>query len=216
MKDAISIVLVDDHEMVRQGLRLVLEENTHLRVVGEAESGEAALPLCTRLQPDVILLDVHMPQGMDGITAAAHLKQLCPSTRVIILTMFDDEVHVERMLQSGVDGVVFKRDAVAELVQAIDFVADVPYLPQGLSAPTKERLYKSLRGERPAQPLTPRETEVLTLIARGYTSREIGERLFIGIKTVETHRKHIMDRLGVSTRADLMTVARSMGLTPAE
>ncbi len=208
----IDILLVDDHVLVRQGIRLLLEEEATFNVVGEAESGDEAIPLALRLHPNVILMDVHMPKGIDGITATRRIGEELPETKVLMLTMYDDEPHIEKMLQAGAAGVIFKHDSSAEIVQAIHAIVDTgrtPYLPAKIPDTMRKRLvqYHESPEQHAAPLLSPRETEVLSLIAKGHTNKEIGDRLHISIKTVEAHRAHIIERIGARTKADLINYA---------
>ncbi|SIT05862.1 MULTISPECIES: response regulator transcription factor [Alicyclobacillus] len=203
------VVIVDDHALVRQGLRLILHGVNGIQVVGECASGEEALKMAVRENPDVMLMDVHMPQGLDGITAARHLRQVAPQIRVIMLTMFDDRAHVEKMLDANVSGIVFKHDDSSEIVAAIQ--QGQPGRPY-ISRRWGERAPGADGSPRPTQPLSPREMEVLVLLAQGYTNREVADALHISVKTVETHRQHIMRRLGLKSRAELVRYAYQSGL----
>ncbi|KPV45518.1 response regulator transcription factor [Alicyclobacillus ferrooxydans] len=211
-----TILLVDDHALVRQGIRLLLEEESNLEVVGEAESGDEAVPLAVRLQPDIILMDVHMPKGTDGIVATRHIRETVPASRVLMLTMFDDEPHIERMLSAGASGVLFKHDSSDQIIEAIRAILaspSIPYLPARIPLDTKTRILQRLQTQKHARSLlSPRETEVLTLIARGYTNKEVADRLHISIKTVEAHRAHIVARIQARSRADLIQYAASQHL----
>ncbi|PWI58479.1 response regulator [Sulfoacidibacillus thermotolerans] len=211
----IRIILVDDHALVRQGVRTLLEEEPGFHVVAEAETGDDAIPLAVREQPDVMLLDVHMPRGVDGVTAARRIKEAVPSTRIFMLTMFDDEVHLERMLLAGVDGILFKHDSSQEIISAIRSGKGVPYLPPRIRPEVRQRLLDLLKAPAKSQGvtvLTPRETEILAFIAQGYTNREIAERLHISVKTVEAHRARIVERIGAESRVDLIQYALQHGL----
>ncbi|MCF8566100.1 response regulator transcription factor [Alicyclobacillus tolerans] len=208
----ITILLVDDHVLVRQGIRALLEEEPGLKVVGEAQTGDEALPVAFKLQPQVVLMDVHMPKGIDGITATRRIREALPNTRVIMLTMLDDEAHIERMLEAGASGVLFKHDSSDEIIKAIHATSTPgapPYLPARLPDPLRKRVFMHLNNpnKETAQLLSPRETEVLTLIALGHTNKEIADRLHISIKTVEAHRAHIIERIGADSRADLIQYA---------
>lgn len=214
---AIRILLVDDHVLVRQGIRLLLEEDPGLKVVGEAESGDEAIPLAQRFRPDVVLMDVHMPKGIDGITATRRIREELPQTQVLMLTMYDDEPHLEKMLQAGASGVVFKHDSSEEIVRAVQAVVqkrDWPYLPSKVGSAMRARLLEAVKfpSENSLPLLSPRETEVLALIAKGHTNKEIADRLHISVKTVEAHRAHIVSRIGAESRADLIQYAMNYDL----
>lgn len=211
----IRVLVVDDHVLVRQGLRLILEEDPGMTVVGEGSTGDDAVLLTQRLQPDAVLLDVHMPKGLDGITAARHIHEAHPHIRVIMLTMFDDDVHVEKMLHAGVSGVLFKHDDSAEIVEAIrQGRPSHPYLPRRISSESRNRLIaKVAHADEPV--LTARETEVLVYLAGGYTNKEVATKLMISVKTVETHRANIMKRLQLQTRSELVDYALKNGYMEA-
>lgn len=208
---SLRVLIVDDHSLVRHGLRLIIESQPGFTVAGEASSGEEGILLAERLVPDCVLMDVHMPKGLDGITAARHIHEALPTTRVIMLTMFDDDVHLERMLSAGVAGVLFKHDDSAEILDAIvNGRTKRPYLPKRIAPETRHRLLEqhTLPDDLP---LTTRETEVLVYLANGFTNKEIATRLMISVKTVETHRANIMKRLGLQTRSDLVEYALKNG-----
>ncbi|MDP9728122.1 response regulator [Alicyclobacillus tolerans] len=208
----IKVVIVDDHTLVRQGLRLIFEGVSDITVVGEGTSGDEALILAERLSPDVILMDVHMPLGLDGITAARHIREMSPQIRIIMLTMFDDDIHVERMLAAGVDGILFKHDDSTEILEAVrKGTVRNPYLPKRLSQETINRILHKSKAENFFHELSPRETEVLILLANGFTNKEISKRLHISVKTVETHRSNIMKRLNLESRAELVNYALKNG-----
>ncbi|WP_157068427.1 response regulator transcription factor [Alicyclobacillus sendaiensis] len=208
----IRVVIVDDHALVRQGLRMILNGIAGIRVVGECASGEEALKVIAREHPDVVLMDVHMPQGLDGITTARHVRQVAPGVRVIMLTMFDDRLHVEKMLDAGVAGIVFKHDDAQEIVEAIHHGrSDCPYISRRWNVEREAGCERQARGRVDVR-LSPREAEVLVLLAKGYTNREIADALHISVKTVETHRQHIARRLGTTSRAALIRYAYESGL----
>ncbi|MCZ8513668.1 response regulator transcription factor [Paenibacillus filicis] len=209
----IKVVIIDDHTLVRQGLCLIFEGVSDIVVVGEGSSGDEALILAERLTPDAILMDVHMPHGLDGITTARHIRELYPQIRMVMLTMFDDDAHVEKMLAAGVDGILFKHDDSIEILEALRTgTTRHPYLPKRLSYETRERLLqKSKEEEFFFDKLSPRETEVLILLAKGFTHKEISNKLHISVKTVETHRSNIMKRLCLGSRAELVNYALNNG-----
>ncbi len=207
---ALRILLADDHALVRQGIRLILEEYPELIVIGEAESGARAVAMARAEKPDLIMMDLHMPGDMDGIKAAKIIVDEHPKIRILMLTMFDDEPHIEKMLQAGVSGVLFKHDPSTEIIKAIRATgSDLPYLSERIAPETRQRILKRLEHpEKLVTPLlTPRETEVLGLIAYGYTNKEIAQRLHISVKTVEAHRAHIVERIGAESKADLIQYA---------
>jgi len=194
---------------------MILEEDKGLEVVGEAKSGEEAVTVSLRERPAIVLMDVHMPGGIDGITATRRIMSALPDTLVLMLTMYDDEPHLERMLLAGAAGILFKHDPSSEILHAMRLASSQhPYLPQRLSEEVRQRLLHKLQNPRKdeAPLLTPRETEVLSLVANGYTNKEIAERLYISVKTVEAHRSHIVERIGAESRSDLIQYALTHGL----
>jgi two-component system response regulator NreC len=209
---SLRIVLADDHAIVREGVKSILT-SAGLLVVGEAADGRAAARLAGRLKPDVLILDLGMPllNGMDG---AAAVRRLSPDTRVIALTVHTDDHYVLEALRSGVRGYVIKSQAAADLVAAIDQVARGSiYLSPGVSETVLESFMSSRWPDPPR--LTPREREVLQLIAEGKRSKEIADVLDITVKTIETHRAHIMDKLSIRDVAGLVRYAiRSGMVTP--
>lgn len=218
-RQEITTVLADDHPIVRQGLRTLLEGEDHCRVVGEASDGLAALALITRLQPDVAVLDVQLPD-LNGLEVARRLRDQAPGTRVIILSMFGDEPYVVDALRHGASAYVLKGAATTDLIAAVDAaVAGRRYL----SAPLAERAIDAYarQGGDPAAPidrydlLTAREREVLQLAAQGMSAADIGARLSISPRTVETHRANLLRKLGLQTQTDLVRFAVGRGLIPA-
>ncbi|MEZ5101355.1 MAG: response regulator transcription factor [Thermoleophilia bacterium] len=207
----ISIVIVDDHAVVRAGLRLLLDAEAGMAPVGEAGSGEEAIAQAQALQPDVVLLDLTMP-GMSGLDALPKLREAAPETRVLILSMEDDPSYVREAFARGAVGYVLKEAADAELITAIREAASGgryvhPTLGARLAAAEAEE--RRLREE---DPLSDREREVLRLLALGHTNQEIAKMLFISVRTAETHRAHIMQKLRLSTRAELVRHALAHGL----
>ncbi len=212
----IKILLVDDHVVLRKGLRLILEGQEGIRVLGEAEKGQEAIDKCCTLKPDVILLDISLPDK-SGLEVLKELKKKCPFTKVLILTMHEDEVYLKDAMQSGVDGYILKKAADTELVSAIRAVVRGEMV---VDPALTKNLFKSLyqqnepKGEK--QPLTPREKEVLRLVALGYTNQEIADDLIISIKTVETHKFNFKEKLGLKRRSDLVRFAIREGLLQEE
>jgi two-component system, NarL family, response regulator NreC len=212
---AISVLLCDDHALLRAGLRSLLASERGIEVVGEAENGRAAVERAVALRPDVALLDITMPE-LDGLAATARIRRQAPAVKVLVLTMHDDAAYLFRALEAGAHGYVLKRAAETDLVEAIRTVAvDEAFLaPAALRQLVVDYLRRRERGELPppAEPLTPREEDVLRLLAQGYTNAETAEALVISIKTVETHRAHILGKLGLRKRAELVDYARTHGL----
>jgi two-component system, NarL family, response regulator NreC len=208
---SIRIVIVDDHAVVRSGLRLVLEGEEDLEVVAEAADARNAVFEARAHQPDVILLDVVMP-GRSGIDAIPDLLEESPETKVLVLSMQDDPAYVREAFSAGASGYVLKEAADAEVVAAVREVANGeryvhPALGARLvAAETEERV----RAEE--DPLSEREHEILRLLALGHTNQEIASQLYLSVRTVETHRAHIMQKLRISTRAELVRYALEQGM----
>jgi DNA-binding NarL/FixJ family response regulator len=206
----VRVMLADDHALVRAGVRRVLETDPRLEVVGEAARGDEALRLLAELDPDVLLLDLNMPGG-DGFEVLRQARDNAGGTRIIVLTLHVQTEYVTRAVREGADGYLYKDDAVQELPEAIASVmAGRPYY----SAPAQEALTRAVRegGADPLEKLTPREREVLTGIARGLTSKEIGAEFHISTRTVETHRASLMRKLDVRSIALLTQLALRAGL----
>ncbi len=206
MAEGISIVLADDHTVVRRALLLLLEEEPGFEVVAEAEDAEGAIRYLRGHKPDVLILDLNMP-GKPSLEAIPDMREASPQTRIVILTMQKEPAFARQALQLGVLGYVLKDAAEDELVQAVRRAAiGETYLQPALGAKLAAEL------ESTATDLSERETDVLRLIALGYTNAEIAEKLYISVRTVETHRAHIQQKLGVSSRAELVRSALSRGL----
>jgi two-component system response regulator NreC len=204
--EAISIVLADDHTVVRRALRLLLEEEPDFEVVAEAEDAEGAIRYARGHKPTVLILDLNMP-GKPSLDAIPEIREASSGTRIVVLTMQKEPAFARQALQLGVLGYVLKEAADDELVQAVRSAAHGgTYLQPALGA----RL--AAETEPGNHDLSERETEVLRLIALGHTNAEIAEKLFISVRTVETHRAHIQQKLGVSSRAELVSSALARGL----
>jgi two-component system response regulator NreC len=206
MAEGISIVLADDHTVVRRALRVLLEEEPGFEVVAEAEDAEGAIRYLRGHKPDVLILDLNMP-GRPSLEAIGDMREASPGTKIVVLTMQQEPAFARRALQQGVLGYVLKEAADDELVQAVrSAAAGETYLQPALGAKL------AAEPESAASDLSERETDVLRLIALGHTNAEIAEKLFISVRTVETHRAHIQQKLGVSSRAELVQSALSRGL----
>jgi two-component system response regulator NreC len=204
----ITIVIADDHQVVRSGLRLVLHGHEGMRVVGEAGNVAEALTLVASRQPDVLVLDLNMP-GERSLPAIPRVAEACARTKVVVLTMQDDPAFAREALQAGASAFVLKDSAGGELVAAVHAAAEGrTYLNPELGA----RLVAAGADEGPADGLTDREREVLCLIALGHTNPEIAGQLFLSVRTIETHRSHIHRKLGLGTRAELVRYAIENGL----
>jgi NarL family two-component system response regulator LiaR len=206
----IRILLVDDHDMVRRGIAVFLLTNDDLVLIGEAANGVEALEKCAELQPDVVLMDLMMPV-MDGITAIRLIRERYPATQVIALTSFSEEKLVETSLQAGAIGYLFKNVSVDELAAAIRAarVGQPTLAPEA----TKVLIQKTTRPLTIGQDLTNREREVLRLLVDGLSNPEIAERLNLSRSTVKTHVSHILEKLGVDSRVEVVTLAIRHNLT---
>jgi two-component system response regulator NreC len=206
MAEAISIVLADDHTIVRRALRVLLEEEPGFEVVAEADDADDAVRYLRGHKPDVLILDLNMP-GRPSLEAIPSMKEASPETKIVVLTMQKEPAFARQALQLGVLGYVLKEAASDELVQAVrSAAAGETYLQPALGAKL------AAEPENAASDLSERETDVLRLIALGHTNAEIAEKLYISVRTVETHRAHIQQKLGVSSRAELVRSALSRGL----
>ena len=207
----IQVVLVDDHAVVRSGLRLLLDGQEDIKVVGEAGNARDAVFRARALKPDVILLDVVMP-GESGIEVLPMLLKESPDTRVLVLSMQDDPSYVREAFAAGASGYVLKEAADEEVVSAVREIAGGgSYVHPALGA----RMVAAEAQERAAaeaDPLSEREREVLRLLALGHTNQEIADQLYISVRTAESHRAHIMQKLRLATRAELVRYALSHGL----
>jgi DNA-binding NarL/FixJ family response regulator len=212
----ITIVLADDHPLLRRGIRSVFEAEQDFAVVGEAGDGLQMLRLAERLQPNVLVLDLMMP-GLNGLDALPVLAQRCPQTHVVVLSLYGDEAYVRQALRGGACGYVLKGSDPDVLVLAVrEAAAGRHYLSPPLSERAIEAYLESARSEPqdPHETLTPREREVLQLSAEGNTGAEIGRRLSISPRTVEMHRANLMHKLGLRTQADLIRYALRRGVIP--
>jgi DNA-binding NarL/FixJ family response regulator len=211
----IRVLVVDDHAVVRAGLRRVLDAEPDIETVGEAPSAERAVFEAMEHHPDVVLMDVVMP-GKSGIEGTPAVLQAVPDTKVLILSMQDDPRYVREAFDAGASGYVLKEAADTEVVSAVRAVASGErYVHPALGA----RLVAAEAAERKraeVDPLSDREREVLRLLALGHTNQEIARLLYISVRTAETHRAHIMQKLGLSSRAELVRYALSEGLLTEE
>jgi DNA-binding NarL/FixJ family response regulator len=209
----VKVLLADDHAMVREGLRAVLEK-AGVRVVAEAANGREAVAEALRLRPDVVVMDLAMPE-LNGVDAARRLTKELPDTKIVALSMYDDRRYVMDMLAAGAAGYVLKNAAAEQLLEALTVVMrGEAYLSPGIDAPTTSTRAGMHRGAE--KTLTAREREVLQLVAEGKSSKEVGAALKIALPTVETHRRQIMEKLGLRSIAELTKYAIREGLTSAD
>jgi DNA-binding NarL/FixJ family response regulator len=208
------IVIADDHELARAGLRAMLADQRGFELVGEASNGQEALLLCRRLQPDLALVDVRMP-GMDGLSTCRAIKQECPATSVILVTMHANAEYLFEALKAGAAGYVLKDVSQRELISAVQGVLrGESILNQDLVARLLQRLASETQSREGLPPgrLSPREREVLELLTKGQTNREIARKLTVSVSTVKIHVEHILAKLGVSDRTQAAVRATEMGL----
>ena len=205
----VRVLIAEDHGTMREGMRLLVEREPDMECVGEAADGREALRLARDLKPDVVLMDISMP-GMDGLQATRGLQESCPQVRVLALTRHADYGYLTEMLRAGAKGYVLKQGSSADLVQAVRAVAaGQGYLDPAVTG----KLVGAFKGERvadgaePKEELSEREEEVLRLIARGHSNKEIASRLSVSVKTVEAHKANGMRKLSLSDRAAIVDYA---------
>jgi DNA-binding NarL/FixJ family response regulator len=209
----LRIFLADDHAVVREGLKALVNAQPDMEVVGEAGNGRDAWRQAMALQPDVVLMDVSMPE-LNGARATERLKQACPEVKVLALTMHENKVYLRQLLQAGASGYMLKRAAASELISAIRTVATGKvYLDSVLAGKVVDNFILRQSHEDAAQfsDLSERETEVLRLIAWGYSNKEVAAQLEISVKTVETYKARLMEKLDLRSRADIVRYALHQG-----
>ena len=209
---SIRVLLADDHALVRQGLKTLLEREG-IQVVAEASQGQEAVSLASTMHPDIAVLDISMPM-MNGLDAAKELHQVSPKTKTILLTRHDEDQYVTAALRAGVRGYVLKTQAATDLVHAIRGVHNGEvYLSPGVSRVLVDAFLS--KSELPAEPLSPRERQVLQLVGEGKSTKEIASLLYISVKTVESHRARLMQKLDIHEVASLVRYAIRQGLIEA-
>ncbi len=207
----LRLLLVDDHAVVREGLRSLLASDPRFEIVGEASEGESALAAANTLRPDVVVMDISLP-GMNGVQTTRRLKSQQPDTRVVALTVHEEGGYLRSLLDAGASGYVLKRSAASELVRALEVVGDGgTYLDPGVTSQLVGRLVRTAPHIGPAPMLSEREAEVVRLVAQGYSNKEIASKLEVSVKTVETYRYRAVDKLGLRSRADLVRYAVERG-----
>lgn len=206
----VRLIIVDDHPVVRQGLRGMLSTDPTLEVVAEAATGEDALALIASLQPDVVLMDLRMP-GMDGATATGRITREHPGVKVVVLTTYDSDTDILRAVEAGAAGYLLKDTPMEDLAAALRAAARGETV---LAPPVAARLVSRMRTP-PAVALTPREVQVLAEVARGLTNADVGRALYIGETTVKTHLLRIFAKLDVDDRTAAVTVAMQRGILPS-
>lgn len=212
----IRILLVDDHRLVREGIKMILERENDIVVVGEAEDGRQAMARLREVTPDVILMDLSMP-NLNGFEAIFQIRRKRPQAKILVLTVHTNEEYVYKSLKAGALGYLVKDSAASELVGAVRAVAGGrPYLSPAISKGVVDRITSPedmLTEGSPYESLTPREREILQLIGEGKNYQEIADTLNVSYKTVENHRAHIVEKLGLRKRAQLVRYAMEMGIT---
>ena len=211
----IRVMIVDDHAVVREGLRTYLDLSDEIEVIGEARNGREAIERAAALKPDVVLMDLLMPE-MDGIAATRGIKEICPQTNVIVLTSFTDDEHITPALRAGATGYLLKDISASDLVKAIEGAnkgqAQLhPYVARKLM---EQVAMPQRREEPPGAALTPRELEVLRLIANGMSNKEIARDLVLNERTVKGHVSNILSKLGLADRTQAALFAVRQGIVP--
>jgi len=207
----IRVLLAEDHEVVRQGLKLLIDRQPDMEVVGEAGDGRVAVERAKTLQPNVAVVDVSMPQ-MNGLAATKAIRESTPGTAVVALTRYDDEAYVQELLTAGALGYVLKQSPSAELVDAVRAAASGRrYLDRRLAARVAGDILSSRRRRDAPPAITDRESEVLRLMALGHSNKEIAELLFLSVKTIEVHKGNAMRKLGLAGRTDVVRYALLQG-----
>ena len=209
----ITVLIADDHALMRDGLRAILERENGIEVVAIAANGRETVLEARRLNPDIVLMDIVMPE-LSGIEAAAQIRDHCESTRVIILSMHSTVEHIFRALQAGALGYLLKGSAGSEVVEAVRAVhAGKRYLTRKVSDVVVDGYVREHRASSPLESLSPREREIMLLVVKGRSSSEIADALHLSPKTVETHRSRLMEKLGVENVVGLVKFAVQHGLT---
>lgn len=206
----IRVMIAEDHKMVREGLKMIVDAEADMKIVGEANDGREAVRLAQELQPDVILMDISMP-ALNGLKASAELKAIAPDVKILTLTRHTDKAYLQELLQAGVSGYVLKQSEPEELLRALRTVAGGGnYLDPAVTENVFNLVtgqHNKLKGEVAGMPLTERESEVLRLVARGYSNKEIAAQLDANIKTIETQKSSAMRKLNIRGRNEIVNYA---------
>jgi DNA-binding NarL/FixJ family response regulator len=216
----VDVLLVEDHEVVREALRMTLERDGDVRVVGAVATGAESVQFCRKNPPDLVLMDLSLP-GLSGIEATKEIRKCSPGTRVVVLSMYDDEESVVGAIQAGAHGFVLKQASLSELREAIRRVAGGENF---LSPRVSARLVQRIQSDQPlrttssplVERLSPRETQVLRLVSEGRRSREVADLLGLEVETIRSYRKSLMKKLGVSNATQLTHIALAAGLITVE
>ncbi len=209
----LRVFVADDHAVLRDGLKALVSAQPDMEIVGEAENGRTTYEKAKELMPDVVLMDISMPE-LNGVQATELLRRECPSTRILVLTAYKDKGYLDRLLKVGAAGFILKLSAAEELIGAIRLVAEGrTYLDPQMVDRIAEGYVRSktLKGEVRQRELTAREEEVLRLIARGYSNKEISNQLKIAVKTVESHKANLMQKLELRSRTEIVRYAVRQG-----
>lgn len=213
----IQIAIVDDHEIVRDGIKILLEDEPGLDIIAEAETGKEAVKMCGKQQADLIIMDITMPE-MDGIEATRIIKEKYPDVKVLALTMLSEDQHIRKMIKAGASGYILKSSGKQELIKAIKTIIDGQHyfsndatqvILQELVSPEVKRVK-----EEDEVHITERELEVLQLIVNEYTNQEIADRLFVSVRTVDAHRRNLLQKTGAKNTAGLVKYALQNSLFP--
>jgi DNA-binding NarL/FixJ family response regulator len=213
--EKLRILLAEDHRILREGLKRLIDEQPNMEVVGEADNGITAWQKTKELEPDIVLMDISMPR-LNGAEATTKIKELCPNVKIVVLTGHRASGYLNEVLKAGASGYVLKQAAIDELIEAIQIVAkggnyiDRASRDSIINSPLNNRVYK---GESQGRPLSQREIQILSLVAEGYTNKEIANELAISVKTVETHKANSMQKLDLKSRAEIVDYARFRGWT---
>lgn len=209
--ETITVLLAEDHAVVRQATAEIIQHQADMRVVGQAATGEEAVRLASRESPDVVVMDIAMPH-LDGLEATRQIRNRCPDTRVLVLTGREEEQYVVELLQAGAAGYLSKTVALDELLQAVRAVArGESVLPPAVASVVVRHMSREAESVEERSPLTARELQVLALVAEGLTNRDIGRRLSISLRTVEAHLTHIYDKLDVGSRTEAVVRGMTQG-----
>ncbi len=212
----IRVLIADDHAIVRSGLSMLINAQEDMEVVGVAADGKEAFEKALQLKPDVVVMDLSMPPGVNGLSTTVRLKEAAGDINILILTMHDDEEYLFRLLQAGASGYILKSAPDMDLISAIRAVHQgAAYLnPAATKTLIRELFQRISKGEdtESYQLLTEREQEILTLIAKGYSNKDIAEKLIVSVKTIEAHKTRIMEKLHLKTRPELVRYAMKKGL----
>jgi DNA-binding NarL/FixJ family response regulator len=212
----ISVFLADDHRVLRDGLRILLESQKDIQVIGEAENGNKAIEAITALKPDIVVMDITMPE-LNGIEAAQIVHKALPKTGIVILSIHSDLEHIFRALQAGAQGYILKESAGSEVISAVRAVhVGRRYLSPSIRDTVTDAYMQNRKMESPLNQLSLREREVLQLTVEGYSSAAIAEKLVLSPKTVETYRSRLMGKIGVHDLPELVRFAIKHGITPID